>query len=286
MQQQTLAATVQLSGISLHKGASVAVRLCPAPAGSGRYFVRADLAGTPAIPALARGFRPSPLCTTLSENDAAIQTVEHVLAALYGLGIDNCRIEVDGPELPILDGSARPYVEAMVRSGTVLQNAPRRFYQIAEPVAVYERDAFVAAMPTDTPALQVSYGIDFAHPIGRHWFSLKLTSENFAREVAPARTFTLQSQVEQLLSCGLIQGGSLDCALVAGADDWLTPPTWPDEPARHKLLDLLGDLSLAGVALGGHIVAYKAGHALHGRLARALAEKVPVPSACSQKPSQ
>lgn len=271
--QYTLARPVELVGTTLHRGLAVRLALFAAPAGTGRRFVRSDLDGEPTIPAVARFFRPSALSTTLEREDgASVQTVEHLLAALYGLGIDDCRIVVDGPELPILDGSARPYLEAIERAGLLAASVPRPTYRIAAPVTVYERDAFVSAVPTSEAGLRLSYGIDFPAPIGQQWFSLLLTPESFAREVAPARTFTMRSQIQQLLDRGLIQGGSLACALVADTDGWIEPPAWPDEPARHKLLDLLGDLSLTGVALSGHVIAYKAGHALHGQLAHRLFE--------------
>ena len=267
--QRTLGSAFELEGTTLHRGISTRIRVSPAPAGHGRVFIRTDLPGESALRASAEHTRPTALSTSLVFESVVVQTPEHLLAALYGLGIDNCCIELDGPELPILDGSAKCYVEAITGVGIVEQDQPRRQLTV-QALTVHERDAFVTAVPSSEPGLRVSYGIDFPEPIGQQWCSLKVDPESFAREIAPARTFTLLAQIEQLKARGLIQGGSLDCALVAGPQGWLTPPTWSDEPVRHKILDLLGDLSLAELTLEGHIVAYKAGHTLHGELARRL----------------
>lgn len=272
--QHTLAEPFTLSGVTLHQGVHTRVCVLPAPANHGRVFARIDLPDVPRVPARATQVRTTTLSTELAEGQAAVRTVEHLLAALYGMGIDNCSIEVDGPELPILDGSARPYTEAIQRSGRVAQQARQPTLKISEPVTVVSGDRSVMALPTSEAGLRLSYAIDFAHAeIGSQWYSLRLEPAVFASEVAPARTFTLLEQVEYLRTRGLIQGGSLECALVLGPQGWLTPPAWPDEPVRHKLLDLVGDLSLTGLQLEGHIIAYKAGHDLHSQLAGQLIEQ-------------
>lgn len=272
--QHTLAEPFTLSGVTLHQGVHTRVCVLPAPANHGRVFARIDLPDVPRVPARATQVRTTTLSTELAEGQAAVRTVEHLLAALYGMGIDNCSIEVDGPELPILDGSARLYTEAIQRSGRVAQQARQPTLKISEPVTVVSGGRSVMALPTSEAGLRLSYAIDFAHAeIGSQWYSLRLEPAVFASEVAPARTFTLLEQVEYLRARGLIQGGSLECALVLGPQGWLTPPAWPDEPVRHKLLDLVGDLSLTGLQLEGHIIAYKAGHDLHSQLAGQLIEQ-------------
>jgi UDP-3-O-[3-hydroxymyristoyl] N-acetylglucosamine deacetylase len=218
---------------------------------------------------------PTLLSTELRQGEAAVRTVEHLLAALVGLGIDNVAIELAGPEVPLLDGSALGWVEAIAQAGRTLQPAPRSIAHIDRPVTVHQGDAFVAVFPSTVT--RFTYGIDFeAAAIGIQWFSWSPTTdpfsaEGFAAAVAPARTFGLAHQVEQLRASGLIQGGSLDNALVCGEDGWLNPPLrFDNEPARHKLLDLIGDLSLLGNLPVAHVVAYKASHRLHGELAAAM----------------
>jgi UDP-3-O-[3-hydroxymyristoyl] N-acetylglucosamine deacetylase len=192
-----------------------------------------------------------------------------LLAALAGLGIDNARIEVNGPEIPLLDGSAQEWVEAIVQAGWETQSTERSKFELDQPAIVQQGDAFVMAVPADRP--KFTYGIDFSHPaIGRQWQSIDL--EEFAMAIAPARTFGFAESVEKLRASGLIKGGSLDNALVCGTQGWINPPLrYPDEPVRHKLLDLVGDLSLLGIFPKAHIVAYKGSHSLHTQLVQRLA---------------
>jgi UDP-3-O-[3-hydroxymyristoyl] N-acetylglucosamine deacetylase len=270
--QATLATGFEVSGVGLHSGVETRVRVQPAPAQSGRVFVRTDLPSAPAIPATLEAVDQTLLSTELAVGDAKVRTVEHLLAALVGSGIDNARIEVDGPELPLLDGSAQDWVRAIARAGRQPQAAARPSVTVTAPVHVHQGDAFVMAMPSDH--CRLTYGIDFEVPaIGNQWFSWSPATGDFAQEVAPARTFGLAYQVEYLRSQGLIRGGSLDNALVCDRDGWVNPPLrFEQEPARHKLLDLVGDLSLLGVLPQAHIVAYKASHQLHVQLARAIAQ--------------
>ncbi|WP_017300339.1 UDP-3-O-acyl-N-acetylglucosamine deacetylase [Nodosilinea nodulosa] len=273
--QTTLAGAVERQGVGLHSGVSTTVTLRPAKPGQGRYFVRTDLPGHPTVPVALAVVTPTMLSTELRQGDAAVRTVEHLLAALVGLGIDNIRIEITGPEVPLLDGSALGWVEAICQAGRAVQSEPRPVARLSQPVTVYHGDAFVAAFPA--PAPRLTYGIDFdVSAIGNQWFSWNcrtnpFDAEGFAVAVAPARTFGLAHQIDQLRASGLIQGGSLDNALVCGDEGWLNPPLrFDNEPARHKMLDLIGDLSLLGGLPMAHIVAYKASHRLHGELAAAL----------------
>jgi len=272
--QQTLKTEFVCSGVGLHTGSQVQVRVLPAAIGQGRVFVRVDLPGAPEIAASVASVHQTMLSTELAQGEAKVRTVEHLLAALAGLGIDNARIELDGPEVPLLDGSARCWAEAIAQVGVIAQTAPRQTYTLSEPIWVYEGDAFVAALPA--PELRFTYGIDFDLPaIGNQWHSWSPAQENFAEAIAPARTFGLAHQIEQLRTNGLIKGGSLENALVCGAEGWLNPPLrFSNEPVRHKLLDLVGDLSLLNLFPCAHILAYKASHHLHTQLTQLIAQRM------------
>lgn len=274
-QQHTLAQGLERSGVGLHGGRRAMVRVLPAEAGQGRFFVRVDLSDAPVIPAGVASVNQTVLSTELSNDVASVRTVEHLLAALAGMGVDNARIEIDGDEVPLLDGSALGWVEAIAQAGLVAQSVHRDQFHLAEPIWVRQGDAFVAALPADT--WQFTYGIDFGNsPIGVQWHSWSPAREDFAEAIAPARTFALYSQIEQLRQSGLIKGGSLDNALVCDETDWLNPPLrFSNEPVRHKLLDLVGDLSLLGAFPCVHVLAYKASHRLHAHLAQQLAQVLP-----------
>jgi UDP-3-O-[3-hydroxymyristoyl] N-acetylglucosamine deacetylase len=267
--QHTLSRFIQMEGIGLHTGETVAVTISPAPANSGRYFVRTDLDTSP-IPAQIRSLHQTVLSTELGSDSATVRTVEHLLAALLGLGIDNARIEVNGPEIPLLDGSAREWAEQILQAGWTRQAEQRHCYRVTQPIVVQQGDAFVAALPAEQ--MRLTYGIEFSHSaIGQQWLSVLL--EDFLTAIAPARTFALAEEIEKLRQSGLIKGGSLENALVCDAKGWLNPPLrYPNEPVRHKLLDLIGDLSLLGTLPKAHIWAYKASHALHTRLVQRLAD--------------
>ncbi|MFN3679019.1 UDP-3-O-acyl-N-acetylglucosamine deacetylase [Thermosynechococcus sp.] len=267
--QQTLREAVQWSGVGLHSGQWVEVTLKPAPANTGRQFLRLDLAEQPVIPAQIAAVKSTQLATELVAHGASVRTVEHLLAALAIAGVDNVMIEMTGAEVPVLDGSAQPWLEGIQKVGVVPQEAPRPAVTLRQPVTVYEGEAFVSAIPA--PELRLTYGIDFPYAaIGRQWCSF--TPSELAIAVAPARTFGFAEQVEDLRSQGLIQGGSLENALVCSASGWVNPPLrFADEPVRHKLLDLWGDLALLGTPPIAHYVAYRASHHLHTQLARAIA---------------
>ncbi len=277
--QCAIAAAVEQSGIGLHSGQNSSVRILPAAADEGRWFVRTDLPGSPKIPAQVAAVHQTLLSTELAVGDASVRTVEHLLAALMGLGIDNACIEIDGPELPLLDGSAQEWVRAIASVGLQTQSARRRVVTLTEPIWVRQGDAFVMGMPATEP--RFTYGIDFnLSAIGNQWHSWSplpvvadqdLSQLEFVTEIAPARTFGLAHQIEQLQANGLIKGGSLENALVCGENGWINPPLrFSNEPARHKLLDLVGDLSLLGDWPCMHIVAYKASHQLHVQFVQAV----------------
>ncbi|NEO97242.1 MAG: UDP-3-O-acyl-N-acetylglucosamine deacetylase [Symploca sp. SIO2E9] len=294
MTQYTLGGTFERSGVGLHSGMLTKVRVMPAALGEGRYFVRLDLAGAPVIPAVVDTVSETTLSTELGSStqlpEARVRTVEHLLAALACCGVDHARIEIDGPEIPLLDGSAKLWVEAISEVGVVVIEPERegklknrgealhpnpclRSSSLVLPKAVwvYKGDSFVAALPA--PTIRFTYGIEFDLPaIGNQWYSWKPSQESFAEAIAPARTFGLASQINHLRERGLIKGGSLENALVCDRQGWLNPPLrFSNEPVRHKLLDLVGDLSLLGAFPVAHFLAYKASHNLHIQLAQQLA---------------
>jgi UDP-3-O-[3-hydroxymyristoyl] N-acetylglucosamine deacetylase len=263
----------EVQGIGLHSGATTTVRIIPADPGAGRYFVRVDLPAQPQIPAQISYVSQTTLSTELTANGASVRTVEHLLAALTALGVEDARIEIDGAELPLLDGSAQVWVDHLIRS--IPQSTAAHVATsgaITEPVWIRQDDAFVAALPSSV--LRFTYGIDFdVTPIGNQWHSWQPDKDDFKTEIAPARTFGLAYQIDQLRAAGLIKGGSLDNALVCDQHQWLNPPLkFPNEPCRHKLLDLIGDLSLLGKLPQAHFLAYKASHQLHVQLAQRLHE--------------
>ncbi|MFQ4144287.1 UDP-3-O-acyl-N-acetylglucosamine deacetylase [Chlorogloeopsis sp. ULAP02] len=277
MEQNTLAAKINHTGVGLHSGISTQVQILPAEADSGRYFIRVDLPDTPIIPAQVAAVSQTVLSTQLGKGEVSVRTVEHLLAALTGMGVDNARIEINGPEVPLLDGSAKVWADSIAQVGLVSQTCieQQSYPPINEPIWVREDDGFVCALPA--PAPRFTYGIDFDLPaIGNQWYSWSPTSAstnhaNFAVEIAPARTFGLLHQIEYLQKSGLIKGGSLENALVCGPQGWLNPPLrFANEPVRHKLLDLIGDLSLIGKIPCAHFLAYKASHNLHIQLAQKI----------------
>ncbi|MBD2307481.1 UDP-3-O-acyl-N-acetylglucosamine deacetylase [Chroococcidiopsis sp. FACHB-1243] len=262
------------SGVGLHSGETSQVRILPAAVGEGRYFVRVDLPNQPRIPARVEAVSQTVLSTQLEAGAASVRTVEHLLAALAGSGVDHARIEIDAAEVPLLDGSARIWAEAIAKVGRSPLPAPIIVPQLLEPVWVREGDTFVAALPA--PETRFTYGIDFeTEAIGNQWHSWTYNTSTFAAEIAPARTFGLATQIEFLRSQGLIKGGSLENAIVCTPQSWLNPPLrFANEPARHKILDLVGDLCLLGTFPNAHFLAYKASHKLHVQLAQLLEQKM------------
>ncbi len=278
--EKTIAQPAVCQGVGLHSGDLTTVKILPSEVGSGVYFVRTDLPSQPRIPARVDLVQQTMLSTELVIPEGKVRTVEHLLASLWGLGITNARIELDGGEVPLLDGSALEWVKAIELAGVETQVKTQTQAQadrpvLQEPIWVREGDMFVAALPS--AELRFSYGIDFAlAAIGNQWHSWSPQVEAFATAIAPARTFGLAHQIDQLREAGLIKGGSLDNALVCGEDGWINPPLrFPNEPVRHKLLDLIGDLSLVPALPIAHYLAYKASHRLHTQLAQQLLLQCP-----------
>jgi len=270
--QHTLREPFALQGIGLHTGTAVQVTVRPANPNQGRYFLRTDLEESLPIPAQLSTVHQTQLSVTLKQENISVATVEHLLAALVAMGIDNAQIELDGPEVPILDGSAQRWVNAILNVGYKSQSKLRQMTCLQQPVIEQVGEAFVMATPQAQTIF--SYGIDFScEAIGRQWCSLDFS--DFVSEIAPARTFGRVEDVNSLQAKGLIKGGSLDNALVCRQSAWLNPPLrFANEPVRHKLLDLIGDLSLLGGLPLAHYVAYKASHSLHIRFAQRLQPEI------------
>jgi UDP-3-O-[3-hydroxymyristoyl] N-acetylglucosamine deacetylase len=274
--QRTLKAPIGCVGVGLHSGRRINLNLRPAEPNHGIVFRRIDLGRD--IPARFDRVVDTRLATVLGDEhwaSARIGTVEHLMAALAALGVDNVLVELDGPELPALDGSAAPFVFLLDCAGIVEQSAPRSHIEIRRPVRVSDGEAFAELRPATTgqTGLDMALSIDFAAvAIGRQALSLRLTPDSFRSELARARTFTLAEDVAQLRAAGLAQGGSLDNAVVVDQARILNPGglRMDDEFARHKLLDAVGDLALAGAPLAGRFIAHRTGHALNNRLLRAL----------------
>jgi UDP-3-O-[3-hydroxymyristoyl] N-acetylglucosamine deacetylase len=270
----TIAQPLEISGVGLHSGATTCVRVLPGEKGEGRYFIRVDLPECPVIRAEVESVAQTTLSTELGTPFGSVRTVEHLLAALVGSGIDSARIEIDGAEVPLLDGSAKVWTDAIALAGVKTSSSAFWGSEIDTPIWIQDGDAFVAALPASE--IRFTYGIDFSYPaIGNQWYSWNPNAESFASAIAPARTFGFADQIEKLRVAGLIRGGSLDNALVCDDSGWLNPPLrFANEPVRHKLLDLVGDLSLLGKIPVAHFLAYKASHKLHVQLAKALKMRI------------
>ena len=265
--QTTLCTSAAVCGVGLHTGTMVNARLTPAPAFTGYIFRRVDLGGFD-VPATPSSVARVSYATTLMRKGVMVSTVEHLLAALIGLEIDNCIIEIDGMEVPILDGSAEPWVDLIEDAGTCRLEAERNYLQIVRPIEVRESNRSIRIEPADE--YRITCRIDFEHPVvGRQERSVAIAGGSFARELAAARTFGFEREIETLRQAGLIQGGSLENAIVlTSAGGMLNEVAlrWPDEFVRHKMIDIIGDLALFGMPVLGHVVADKAGHALHTQL--------------------
>ena len=271
--QNTLKAPVAFRGRGLHSGRPVRMVLRPASADYGIWFSRTDLAESDCLVA-ARwdAVVPSKLCTQISNSSGVtVSTIEHLMAALAGLGVNNCLIEIDGPEVPILDGSAALYVQAILERGLRSQDEAVRAIRILKTVEVTEGDAYARLEPADM--LEIDFRIDFeAASIGQQSHRLNLSNGAFVRELCDSRTFCLQSDVDAMRARGLALGGTLENAVVFDGDRVLSPGGLrrPDEPVRHKMLDAMGDLALAGGPILGRYVGNRAGHSMTNRLLRKL----------------
>ena len=272
MYQQTIAEKVSCTGIGLHSGAPTQLTLHPARAGAGIVFVRTDLPTPVEIPARSNQVSSTALATTLGHGEAIVGTVEHLMAALYGLGIDNVRIEVDGPELPVMDGSSAPFVYLLRSAGLFTQRARRCILRIRKEVSFSEGDRSIRIEPARD--FRVTYAVDFDHPaIRRQQLTLApLDAERFEREISAARTFGFLHEVQALWDAGFARGGCLDNTVVLDDEKVVNEEglRWPDEFVRHKVLDLCGDFALLGSQVQGHVHVERGGHYLHQKLVEAI----------------
>lgn len=267
--QQTLARSVKLSGLGLHGGGEASVVIHPAPSNTGIVFRDGSLS----IQGLAANVVDTSRGTSIGFNGSRIRTVEHLMAALRGRGVDNAVVEVSGSETPALDGSALPYVEAIDSVGMVTLDSARMPIAITEPVCVRANGSFILAVPA--PRLSITYVMNYDHPlIGAQCATFVFDEEDFAREIAPARTFVLYEEVAELLSNGLSRGGNLENVIVVWQDKMSSDLRFPDELVRHKVMDIIGDLSLIGGLLQAEVLAVKSGHALNIEFARQVARTV------------
>ena len=270
--QHTLAGPAICAGVGVHSGERVRVSIRPAPAGSGIVFIRTDIERDNRVPVTAEAVTQTRLCTVIA-NDAGVTvaTIEHLMAALAALEVDNAVIEVDGPEVPIMDGSALPFVQLLDRAGRRRQEAERRFIEILKPVEVVDGDKTVRLTPCDR--FEMAFEIAFpTKVIGRQRVDLHVTEDSFREELADCRTFGFLAEVQALREAGLARGGSLENAVVIDGDRILNPEGLrrPDEFVRHKALDAVGDLYVLGAPILGRFEGIYAGHALNNLLCRAL----------------
>jgi UDP-3-O-[3-hydroxymyristoyl] N-acetylglucosamine deacetylase len=264
VQRQTVSTPVSITGIGLHSGIYTTVELQPAEAGSGITFVRSDLDGL-RIPALQASTTALDYATTVGKDDVQVGTVEHLLSALMACGVTDVDIRIDGPEVPIIDGSALPFMHLIDAAGVRSLGTEIQVLRLREPIEITEGDKSIRMVPCNR--LIIKYKIDFNHPvIGRESFHFDFGHDNFLKKIAPARTFGFMRDVEKLRAAGLARGGSVENAVVLDDRGVVNGPLrFKDEFVRHKILDLVGDLALIGRPIAGEITAFRAGHALHSR---------------------
>jgi UDP-3-O-[3-hydroxymyristoyl] N-acetylglucosamine deacetylase len=263
--ETTLARPVEAEGVGLHSGVAVRIRLCPAPVSTGIVFVRTDLDNFQ-IPASWRHVARVSYATSLMRQGVLISTTEHLLSVLYSMGIDNAQIEIDNLEVPILDGSGQPFVRLIEEAGVKQYRRKRRYLRIRRPVSVEDKGKRISILPDD--AFRLTCDTDYPEPVGRQSLELEVTPERYASQIAFARTFGWESDLNQMRNMGLIRGASLENAFCFTPTGTLNPEGLraPDECCRHKALDLIGDLALLGRPLLGHVIAERAGHAMHAAL--------------------
>src|SRR5205809_3742451 len=269
--QHTVSKTASLSGTALHTGDKVTLKLHPAPADHGIKFKRKDLQDEPTIDAKIENLKTVERATTIGEGSVRVHTVEHILSSISAMGVDNAVVEMDANEPPIGDGSAQPYVELIKKAGIVAQEAPRRVFDVREPIHVETKTGSLLVVLPD-PKFRIS--CTQAGPNGQftQFLSTEITPAIYEREIAPARTFVFYDDVRNLMDKNLIKGGSLENAIVIRGEAVLSkePLRFPDEFVRHKILDIIGDLALFGQRIRGHVVAVKPGHAINAELARSI----------------
>lgn len=273
--QRTLKKNIQCDGIGLHSGKPVHLTIKPAPINHGIRFVRVDLPGSPGVTAQFNRVVDTSLATVIGYDGCIVSTIEHLMATFAGLSIDNALVELDAYEVPVMDGSAGPFTELMVKSGIMEQGVPRHYFTLKEPIVLKEGDKSVTAYPSDR--FRITCTIDFAHPvIGKQNLSIDITDEAFSSEISRARTFGFLHEVEYMKRYGLALGGSLDNAVVIDKESIVNTDglRFPDEFVRHKILDCLGDFSLLGMPILGHLEVIKSGHALnHAFLEKFFSQK-------------
>jgi UDP-3-O-[3-hydroxymyristoyl] N-acetylglucosamine deacetylase len=264
--ETTLQRPVEAAGVGLHSGVPVHIRILPAPASTGIVFVRTDLDNFP-IPASWRHVARVSYATSLMRQGVLISTTEHLLSVFYSIGIDNAFVEIDNLEVPILDGSGQPFVELLAQAGIREYRRKRRYLRIRRTVSVEEGGKRISILPAES--FHLTCDIDFPHPlVGRQSLELEVTPRSYAFAIAPARTFGFEYELEQMRGMGLIRGASLENAVCFTRSGVMNPEgqRFPDECCRHKALDLIGDLALLGRPLLGHVIAERAGHAMHTAL--------------------
>ena len=273
IRQRTLRNSIKATGVGLHTGEKVLLTLSPAPVDTGIVFRRTDLNPVAEIPARADLVGETTLSTCLIHNDARVSTIEHLLSAMAGLGVDNAYVDVTAPEIPIMDGSAAPFVFLLQSAGLVEQHAPKKFIRVKREVTVTDGDKSATFLPLE--GFKISFGIDFDHPVFRHRAAtteIDFSTTSFVREISRARTFGFVEEIEYLRSKGLARGGSMDNAIVI--DDYKVLNNdglrYEDEFVKHKVLDAIGDLYLLGYSLIGEYQAFKSGHALNNQALRTL----------------
>ncbi|MBN9661371.1 MAG: UDP-3-O-acyl-N-acetylglucosamine deacetylase [Acidobacteria bacterium] len=261
--ETTIQRPVAASGVGLHSGVPVNIRIVPAAPGTGIVFRRTDLDNFE-IPASWKYVQRVSYATSLMRQGVLISTTEHLLSTLYSMGIDNAYVEIDNLEVPILDGSGLPFVELLREAGIKHSRRRRRFLSVLRPVSLEGQGKRISILPADT--FQLTCHVYFKHPlVSGQSLEMEVTPENYARELAPARTFGFAPELDQMRNMGLIRGATLDSAVCFTEDSVMNPGglRFPDEPCRHKALDLIGDLALIGRSLRGHVIAERAGHAMH-----------------------
>lgn len=269
--QKTIRKTVEVKGIGIHSGEPCTLRFKPAPANTGVYFIRADLPGKPFLKVSAINVQAVSYQTVLGGADFKVATIEHCVSSLSALRIDNVYIELDGPEIPICDGSSIYFSQALLNAELIELDEPRKYCYITEPISYSEGDKHAYVLPYH--GLRVAVTIDFPHPaIGKQVMDMEITEQSFAREIAPARTFGFLKDVEQLKAAGLAKGGSLDNCIVLDDTKVINPDglRYKDEFVRHKVLDALGDLVTLEMPLMGHLILHKAGHDIMNKLVKKI----------------
>lgn len=270
--QTTLGSPVQLDGVGLHGGQPCRLTLIPAPSDTGIVWRRIDLPGSPEVPATVEHVVDTERATTIGRGAVVVRTVEHVMAALAAIGVDNVVVELDGEEPPFADGAALTFVQLIQRAGIVQLDAPSRKAMLRFPVWASLGSAHIVAVPA--PHYRISYTFVTDHrALGTQFADFVIAPDAFEQHIAPARTVGWVDEVEALRRRGLGRGITQDAAVVVGEDELLTPMRFPNEVARHKVLDIVGDLALAGPIAGMHVVAFRSGHALHVELARRLRQQ-------------